>query len=163
MNIKEYIESGVLESYVLGSASAEETHQLLRLKNQYPEIADALFQIETDFERVAQNMAMVPPPGMLTRIEDEINALIETEDPAPATRHRESDYRRFDNDRSNQFIEIEAFSNQMRLHKAWRWVFAGVFILGKIFLIAAIYYFLENRQAQEQIHDLKTELRQYKH
>lgn len=164
MDVKAYIESGVLESYVLGSASPEEIRELLRLKRQYPEIADALFQIETDFERVAENMAMIPPPGMLTRIEDEINAIIETEEALPPARWRNTN-RRYQNGNSNdpQFIEVDAASDQMRVHKAWRWIFAGVFLLSKIFLIAAIYYFLENRQAQEQIQELKTELSRYKH
>jgi predicted MFS family arabinose efflux permease len=48
----------------------------------------------------------------------------------------------------------------MRVHKVWRWVFAAVFILGKIFLAAAIYFYLENRQAQENIKELKQQLRQ---
>jgi predicted MFS family arabinose efflux permease len=48
----------------------------------------------------------------------------------------------------------------MRIHKIWRWVFAAVFVLGKIFLGFAIYFYLENRQAQLQLKELKTELRQ---
>jgi uncharacterized protein YpmS len=50
----------------------------------------------------------------------------------------------------------------MRIHKNWKWVFAAVFILGKIFLAFAIYFYLENRQTQLQLNDLKTELRQLK-
>lgn len=165
MDVKAYIESGVLESYVLGSVSPEEERQLLRLKKQYPEIADALHQIETDFEHVARNMAMIPPPGMLTRIEDEINAVIETEEALPPSKPHKTNYRKYqhDHDSGTQFIEVETSSNQMRIHKVWRWVFTAVFILGKVFLIAAIYFYLENRQAQEQIKELKTELHQYKH
>ncbi|MFD2871276.1 hypothetical protein ACFS5N_02275 [Mucilaginibacter ximonensis] len=165
MDVKAYIESGVLESYVLGSASPEEEREVLRLKKQYPEIADALFQIETDFEQLAQNMALIPPPGMLTRIEDEINAVIETEEALPPAKQPKTNNHKYQSnpDSGTQFIEVEASSNQMRIHKAWRWVFAGVFILGKIFLIAAIYFYFENRQAQERIQELKTELRQYKH
>jgi hypothetical protein len=32
--------------------------------------------------------------------------------------------------------------------------------LGKIFLASAIYFYLENRQAREQINELKLELKQ---
>lgn len=163
MDVRAYIESGVLESYVLGSTSPEETRELLQLKKQYAEIADALFELETDFERLAQNMAMIPPPGMLTRIESEINGLIETEETLPPAIQYKTGYRKVEEDRGPHFIEVEASSNQMRIHKAWRWVFAAVFLLSKIFLIASIYYYLENRQAQEQIQELKTELKQHKH
>jgi len=164
MDVRAYIESGVLESYVLGSASPEETHELLQLKQQHQEIADALLELENDFERLARHMAIIPPPGIFTRIEDEISSLVETDEAHPSVIHRKTGYRsRPDAPRGPHFIEVEASSNQMRIHKAWRWVFAGVFLLGKLFLIAAIYYFLEYRQAHEQIQQLKIELRQYKH
>lgn len=159
MKIKEYIESGVLESYVLGSASEEETRQLLQLKKQYPEIQEALFQLETDMETFARHISIPPPPGMLEKIENGINSLMISEEIPPVTDRGAGNRHNYGN--GNQFIEVEAESSQMRVHKAWRWVMAAIFVLGKIFLIAAIYYFLENRQAQEQIQQLKTELKQY--
>jgi hypothetical protein len=159
MEIKEYIESGVLESYVLGSASEEEVQQLLRLKKQHPEIQEALFQLETDIETFARHISIPPPSGMLEKIHGGINALIVPREIPPINDRGANNRHNYNN--GNQFIEVEAESSQMRVHKAWRWVMAGVFVLGKIFLIAAIYYFLENRLAQEQIQQLKTELKQY--
>ncbi|MBC7401408.1 MAG: hypothetical protein H7289_15825 [Mucilaginibacter sp.] len=159
MKVKEYIESGVLEACVLGSASEEETQRLLQLKKRYPEIQEALFQLEVDMETFAQHISIPPPTGMLEKIESGINALIIPEE-IPHVTDRESN-NRHDYGSRNQFIEVEAESSQMRVHKTWRWIMAGIFVLGKIFLIAAIYYFLENRQAQEQIQQLKTELKQY--
>jgi hypothetical protein len=161
MKIKQYIESGVLESYVLGAASENETRELLQLKKQYPEIQDALFELETDLERIAHHMAIVPPPGMLTQIEDNIDALVNRQYTAPKVKSRITDYKKRRNGSGGQFIEVEAESTQMRIHKAWRWVFAAVFLLSKVFLIAFIYYYLANRQAQEQIQQLKAELKQY--
>ncbi|MFD2145793.1 hypothetical protein [Mucilaginibacter antarcticus] len=162
MKIKEYIESGVLESYVLGSASEEETRELLRLKKQYPEVRDALFEVELDMERLAQHIAIPPPPNMLTRIEDGINGLIPSPEMLPEVKEANTGYKRHDNDKGNQFIEVESSSNHMRIHKAWRYAFAAVFVLGKIFLIGFIYYYLANKQAQEQIQQLKGEIQQYK-
>lgn len=159
MKIKEYIESGVLESYVLGSASEEEIQQLLQLKKQHPEIQKALLQLETDMETFARHISIPPPPGMFEKIESGINALIVPDEIPPINDRRANNHHNYAN--GTHFIEVEAQSSEMRVHKAWRWVMAGVFILGKIFLIAAIYYFLENRQAQEQIQQLKTELKQY--
>ncbi|MES2375337.1 MAG: hypothetical protein V4553_02100 [Bacteroidota bacterium] len=153
MRVKEYIDSGILEAYVLGAASEEETQRLLKLKRRYPEIEEALFQLEEDLEIFASHIAIPPPPGMFEKIERGINALIITDEP-PQINDREEN-------KGNQFIEVEAESSEMRVHKSWRWVLAGIFILGKIFLVAAIYYFLKDRQAQEQIQELKTELRQY--
>jgi hypothetical protein len=154
MKIKEYIESGVLEAYVLGSASEDETRELLQLKKQYPEVKDALAELEFDMERLAQNIAIPPPPGMLSRIEDNINALIATPETLPNVKEADTGYRRYDNNKGNQFIEVESESSHMRIHKAW-------FALGKIFLIGFIYYYLSNKQAQEQIQQLKSELQHY--
>lgn len=159
MKINEYIESGILEAYVLGSASEAEANELLHLKAQHPEIEDALFKLESDLERIAEHMAIAPPPNTWAKIEGGINELVKTpqfeyligEEPKESSRGSRSG-------KSSQFIEVEAESGHMRIHKIWRWVFLGVFILGKIFLAFAIYYYLENRHTQEEIEKLKTEL-----
>jgi hypothetical protein len=158
MTIKEYIESGILEAYVLGSASEEEAQQLLDLKDQHTEISDALYQLEFDLERIAQSMSIPPPPGTLTKIEQNINDLINIPEIKP--RIKDNGY---DHDSGSQYISVESESNHIRVHKVWKLVFAAVFILSKLFLIASIYFYLENRQAQQQIQDLKTELKQYHH
>ena len=157
MTIKEYIESGILEAYVLGSASEEEALQLLELKTQHPEIRDALYELETDLERIAQSMSIPPPPGALTKIEQNINDLVNI----PETKPQLNDG--YNHESGNQYIAVESESTHMRVHKVWKLIFAAVFILSKIFLIASIYFYLENRQAQQQIQDLKTELKQYHH
>ena len=157
MEIKEYIESGVLEAFVIGSASEQEAQEVLRYKNQYPEIQSALNEIETDMERVAQYMAVPPPPNLWAKIEERIDGLVVSPDLSPAQKAEEQHRSNRSNDQ--QFIEVEGSNSHMRIHKIWRWVFAAVFVLGKIFLGFAIYYYLENRQAKEQIQELKTELK----
>jgi hypothetical protein len=159
MTIKEYIESGVLEAYVLGSASEEEAQQLLELKKQYPEIRSALYELETDLERIAQSMSITPPPGTLTKIEQSINDLINIPEIKPQLNDGRNNG--YDQEHDSQYISVESESNHIRVHKTWKIVLAVVFILSKIFLIASIYFYLENRQAQQQIQELKTELKQY--
>ncbi len=161
MAIQEYIESGILEAYVIGAASADEIKELLYLKTRHPEINLALQQLEADMEQIAQHMAITPPPGTWHKIEQEIDGLTLRQDTEPDTfeqRSNQNDYKTHKT--GSQYIEVEAESTYMRLHKNWKWAFWAVFALGKIFLICAIYFYLENRQAQENIKELKTELRQ---
>ena len=159
MNIEEYIESGVLESYILGSASEDETRELLYFKDQFPQVRTALFELELDMERAAQQMAIMPPPGTWEKIEASLNEVAIPEyEPLKFRQTNNNNY--YNDHKREQFIEVESESNQMRVHKNWKWAFAAVFILGKIFLICAIYFYLENRQAQQQIQELKTELNQ---
>lgn len=161
MKINEYIESGILEAYVLGSATEAETEQLLQLKAEYPEISAALQTISLDIEHMARQMSIPPPPQVWLNIEDHIAEVVRQQAGesltvnAPYTRAGG----RSGNRKSAQFIEVEAQSGHMRIHKIWRWVFGAVFLLGKIFLAFAIYYYLENRHNEKEIEQLKTELR----
>lgn len=162
MKITEYIESGVLEAFVLGAASEAEERELMRLKNQYPELNKTLADLETDMERIAQYMAVPPPPDMFARIENSINELVITPD-TEIMRPADREWRQNNQpDGKSRYIEVEAETNYMRLHKNWKWVFAAVFVLGKIFLACAIYFYLESRQAKQQVQELKTEIKALK-
>jgi hypothetical protein len=163
VNIQEYIESGVLEAYVLGSASDAESRELLQLKAQYPQVRYALEELELDIEHIAEQMAIAPPPGAWLKIEESINDLIIAPEVAPL-RHKEyngNDHYQRTALEKDKYIEVESSSEYMRVHRQWKWIFAGVFVLGKIFLACAIYFYLENRQAQQQIQELKSELGHY--
>ncbi|MES2278979.1 MAG: hypothetical protein V4592_23305 [Bacteroidota bacterium] len=161
--IEKYINSGILEAYVTGAATADEERLVLQLKQQHPEVRRALYRLETDMELLAQSMAILPPPGSWDKIEAEIDALIAHEKPVPQPfSERQQTYNPPPQDNAPGYIDMESESNHIRVHKAWKWVLAAVFILGKIFLGTAIYFYLENRQAQQQIKDLKTEIKALK-
>lgn len=52
MNIKDYISSGILESYVLGELSVEEKVEVERYAHEYPEIKLELKQIKNAFSQI---------------------------------------------------------------------------------------------------------------
>ena len=163
--IQQYINSGILEAYITGSASEQEVTELLYMKANHPEVNIALQELEKDMELIAQQMAITPPERTWDRISDTIDELMlrQTSDPDQFTDRRDSNHKNFIKpDTGPQYIEVEAENNFMKVHKAWKWVFAAVFVLGKIFLAFAIYFYLENRQAQQQLKEIKSELRQLK-
>ncbi|QIL38773.1 hypothetical protein G7074_05445 [Pedobacter sp. HDW13] len=160
MEIKRIIESGLMETYVMGIATEEEVQKVLLLKKEYPEFKDALAILELDMEVLAQGMAIQPPAGMLEKIEVEINEIQRRSQTVQKVTRPNANPDNNENSKEEKYIEVEAESNQMRVNKAWKWVFIAVFILGKIFLASAIYFYLENRQAREQINELKLELKQ---
>ncbi|QQL50745.1 beta/alpha barrel domain-containing protein [Mucilaginibacter ginkgonis] len=158
-NIEEYIESGILESYVLGMATPEEVTELLSIQKVYPEVEMALHNLEVDVERIAGLMAIPPPADTWNKIESQLNeVMLADKEPVLFKEYTRPQEKKAT--KGSEYIEVEEVSDQMRVHKAWKWVFAAVFVLGKIFLGCAIYFYLENRQAQQQIQDLKTELKQ---
>jgi len=61
VDIRAYIESGVIESWVLGMASAEEAAELERLRVLHPEINQAIDAFEASLERTALAGATQPP------------------------------------------------------------------------------------------------------
>ncbi|WP_293788477.1 hypothetical protein [uncultured Pedobacter sp.] len=161
MEINKIIESGLMETYVMGIATEEEVKKVLSLKKEYPAFKDALEQLEYDMELLAQSMGIEPPAGTLAKIEHGINEIQRQNQSVQTAFNPEysSDKTQPDN-RQEKYIEVESESNQMHVNKAWKWVFIAVFVLGKIFLACAIYFYLENRQVKEQIKELKIEIKQ---
>lgn len=74
MNIKEYISSGIIESYVLGLASEEEKSILSCVRDNNPEVDQAILEMEELMGRLAEVQAMEIPADLKTVIWDKINA-----------------------------------------------------------------------------------------
>lgn len=68
MNTREYIQSGIIESYVLGMASPAEAAELEQLCLQYPEIKQALTNFELALEANTLAKAVAPPPHLKQQI-----------------------------------------------------------------------------------------------
>ncbi len=60
MNTGEYIQSGIIESYVLGLATPAEATELELLMQQYPEIKEAVTAFEISLEKAAFENAVTP-------------------------------------------------------------------------------------------------------
>ncbi|WP_276502999.1 anti-sigma factor [Terrimonas pollutisoli] len=70
MNVQEYISSGIVESFVLGLASAEEQAEFESMCRQYPEVLRARNEFELVLEQQAMQNAVTPPAGMKQRVMD---------------------------------------------------------------------------------------------
>jgi len=60
--VKDYIESGILEQYVLGHTSAEETAMVRKMSAEHEEVRLALDDIQDVMESYALANAVTPPP-----------------------------------------------------------------------------------------------------
>lgn len=70
MDIKAYIQSGAIESYVLGLASPEEAAELLRMRDAHPEVAAALAESERWLNDSARMHSVPPAPGVKEKLFD---------------------------------------------------------------------------------------------
>jgi len=68
MNTREYIESGILEAYILGTLSVKEAEQVEADIAIYPELAEEKAEIETAMQLFATKLATEPPAGLEEKI-----------------------------------------------------------------------------------------------
>ncbi|WP_222537463.1 anti-sigma factor [Pedobacter polysacchareus] len=71
---KAYIESGILELYVLGELSTQEQHEVEAMAAKYPEVKAEITAIELAMEKYAMHNAIEPSPELETIILGEIVA-----------------------------------------------------------------------------------------
>ena len=153
MNIELYIQSGIVESYALGLATSLEVAEFEQLLPHYPELKEALSDFEYHLELFAIDNEEPPPPGTKEKIEARIRELPSVPD---TTGRGGRKYRRGRS--AGEYLPIEVSSPYIRVHKNWRAFFIGVFILSKILLALAIYYFLEYRNTQKHVQQLEEQL-----
>lgn len=72
MNVQEYISSGIVESYVLGLASAEERAEFESMCRHYPEVLRARNEFELVLEQQAMQNAVTLPADMKQRVMDAV-------------------------------------------------------------------------------------------
>jgi anti-sigma-K factor RskA len=69
VNVKEYISSGIVESYVLGLASEAERQEFEAACQQYPEVLEARLHFEEALEQKLLREAVPLPPSLKQTIE----------------------------------------------------------------------------------------------
>jgi len=72
LNNKEYISSGILESYILGHASPEEAGILECVMKNSNEVREAFEEAQKTFEMLATAQAVTPPDDLKSKIWDKI-------------------------------------------------------------------------------------------
>lgn len=72
-NIQEYIDSGILEQFVLGLTTPEQNAEILQYKKAYPEIAKEIAHIENTIEQFGQAFAKPMPQSVKDKVLNEIN------------------------------------------------------------------------------------------
>ncbi|GAB2516628.1 hypothetical protein [Spirosoma aerophilum] len=159
MKTYQYLKSGILEAYLLGSTTEEEKEEVEKLLATDADVLAELNELEAGLEEYLLQNAVPPPPGVREAIalrlsETEITKWKEPAysepDPEPnQSRSRESSY-----------VDVEVDNTHIRVHKNWRPAFIAVFILSKIFLILGLYYYFKSASQEQEIMRLKAQFPQ---
>ena len=133
MNVKEYISSGIIESYVMGLASESERQEFENNCAQYPEVAEARNAFELALEEQLQRDAAPAPVFLKDQIKEKIkSSAFET-----------------------GAMEIEEEKNPVRNLGIWRWLAAASIIL----LLGAAYWAITTNKKYQQLQAQNDELR----
>ena len=132
MNVKEYITSGIIESYVMGLASESERAEFEQLCTQYPELVAARRDFEEKLEKYASEQAVIPPAGVKVKV---LEAIGNTSS-RPAT----------SSNSPNTIINMENSKSPERGSGSWRFLAAASIIL---LIVLAWYAYQSNNQNAE--------------
>lgn len=131
--LDDIINSGLLESYVLGSATPEEIERVELLKREHPEIVDEINKIEIGLEKMIQAQAITVP----LHVENSILDATVGRDSGTATKSVD-----------------DTLATKSLMHSMSP-MFLVLAILGGL---AAIYFYQSNLKSEREIELLNTEL-----
>lgn len=77
MDIKQLIESGLLELYAMNALPAAEMKQISEWRTQYPELNEELKRIEQTLEQLAQQEGVTPSAGLKDKIASQLQFAVE--------------------------------------------------------------------------------------
>lgn len=155
MNIRNYIDSGILQNYALGLTSPAEVATLEKLLPLYPDLQDALWDWEMKLEQYAIQHQTPPPEGTWELIADRIRELPATRPAYGQNGHSNGQETK---EKEEEYLSVKHHSSTIRVHKYWRPAFIIIFILSKIFLALSIYYYLQYKHTQKDIQSLQQQL-----
>ena len=138
MDLQHYIESGIIESYALGLATPLEIEELQYMRKLYPDLNTEVRAVERRIELMALDEGVMPP----ARLKDRVFQRINWEEDDKTTTKDNPNY---------TFINIQSKDqNYITVHRWWKLFFIMVFIVSKVCLFAAIYFYLKYQQLQEK-------------
>jgi anti-sigma-K factor RskA len=134
VNIKEYISSGIIESYVLGLATEQECQEFEKLSAQYPEIAAARNEFELALEQELNTNTVTVPGHIKQNI---ANKIFSPGDDVETARE----------------VSMKTKSRTISL---WKWVAAASFIL----LAGTAFWAVNNSQNARRLESERAALQQ---
>jgi hypothetical protein len=157
LETKDFIESGILESYLLGLTAEDEKEYVQNRILTDQQITDYVLDLETDIRLYFDQHATPPPPEIR-----EIVQLRTAKRDIQKKKHVFEQKTAQDTSKKEEYLEIEVNDTYIKVHKFWRPAFIAVFILSKIFLIAGLYYYFKTTSLEQENEKLKIEIQNIK-
>jgi hypothetical protein len=147
---KQLIESGILESHLLGIASDTEKIEVQRHLKESQEILEYVYELDKDLQSFFNVQSVPPPPNLRVELEARIGRSELQKNHVSGESDRTQGGASKENSKEN-YLEVEVSDTYIRVHKLWRPAFLLVFILSKVFLILALYYFFKTNSLKDEV------------
>jgi len=160
LDIKEYISSGILESYVLGLASPEEASILECVIKNNNEVKAAFEEAQITLEQLAQAQAMPPPQDLKSKIWNKIQmeTLAEEEKPIiPITKEIVSESQLSPETKLSADSRNSATTEKLSRDSFWKNFAVAASLLLLLTSGAAFFYFNQKSQLEKNILALQSE------
>jgi hypothetical protein len=151
LKTQEFIESGILESHLMGFTNKEEQEQVRQMMQADDRLAAYVEDLESNMKAYFERDSVMPP-------RDTREVIQLRNDRSSKQKHNLRDTV----PNSTPYLDIEVNDTHMKVHKLWRPAFVAVFILSKIFLIAGLYYYFKSASQAEELQRLKMQVEQTK-
>ncbi|SDH87292.1 Anti-sigma-K factor RskA [Chryseobacterium taeanense] len=144
MNTKEYISSGIIESYILGLASPDEAGILECVMKNNAEVREAFEEAQKTLEDLATAQAVIPPDDLRTKIWNKIQQEQTPQEVAPVVS-----------------VDIPAAEPQeeIRIQRTsnWKVYAAAASVLFLISVAGNIFWMNEQTKTRQEIAQMETE------
>lgn len=147
MDLQNYIESGVIESYLLGLASEEETALLEQMRSLYPQLNTEIAAIEKKLQRVVAEEGVTPPSVVWNRLSRRLN----WEDA-----NRQQQAYSSQGQKEDMTYVLRPQSRTMVVSVWWRCAFIALCVIVMALLASTIYFYGQFRRMEERMMHLYT-------
>jgi anti-sigma-K factor RskA len=130
LDLEDYIESGIIESYLLGLATREEVVMFERMRNIYPQLNGEIATMEYKLQRLGEEGGIAPPAQVWNSIAERIQW--ESEATKTSSKRTQS--------HGHTFI-IQPENRSMTISTRWRCVFIALCVVVMALMVSTIYFY----------------------
>jgi hypothetical protein len=145
LDLKSYIESGAIESYLLGLSDPEEIALLERMRNIYPELNFEISAMEYKLELAARAGSVPPPMRVWNGLSEQVNWKTTNKDRQQRNKDRE--------EAAYAYINLEQPPRHTYIHVNiwWRCAFIALCMLVMALLASTIYFYRKYNELEERV------------
>jgi hypothetical protein len=154
LNISNYIESGIIERYLLGLTSPEQEEELLQLRQVYPLLELEITAAELRFEDKLLEEGVAPPYELRNSVLQRIK---------PGTSKKERTWSSYNShghtNPGNTYIHLEPFWNRrISVSMWWRCAFIALVVLTMALAASTWHFYHRAAQLEDVLIKLKVPL-----